>query len=120
MGNELLKYAEKMSNPAVVIQSVLSLKKEEWASVYKTVEIVAKKLSKKIMPIGVTFIDLLDNKNKCPGNNNGEHVLESSLMLDPEIKPECYMCVHCLGKFKKATSEIINSGLTFYPKENKN
>lgn len=111
MSNELLKYAEKMNNPAVAIQSVLSLKKEEWASVYKTIEIVAKKLSEKIMPMGVTFIDLLDNKGKCPGKNGGEHELESSKLIDPTIEPECFMCVHCLEQFKKAT----NFTKTFFP-----
>jgi len=112
---DLLKLADKMSNPAVAIQSVLSLKNEEWASVYKTVWIVAKKLSERFMPMSVTFIDLLDNKGECQANKSGEHELESSLKLDPEIKPECYMCVHCLEKFKKAT-DLEN---TFYKKEKK-
>lgn len=109
----MLKYAEKMSNPAVAIQSVLNLRKEEWASVYKTVGIVAQRLSERIMPMSVTFIDLFDNKGKCPGTSSGEHALESSKKLDPTIEPECYMCVHCLEKFKKAT----NLENTFYPKE---
>jgi len=113
MSGDLIKHAEKMNNPAVVMQSVLNLKKAEWESVYKTASIVAKKLSEKVMPISVTFIDLLDNKGKCVGNSNGEHSLAPSSKLDTSIKPECYMCVHCLEKFKMET-EFKN---TFFKKE---
>jgi len=116
MSNDLLKYAEKMANPAIVVQSVFNLTKEEWASIYKTIGIVTKKISEKIMPVSTTFIDLLDNKGKCPGNYGKEHELAPSSKLDTSIKPECYMCVHCLEKFKMATS----TDKTFFPEEKKN
>lgn len=102
--NDLLKHAEKMANPAVILQSVMNLTVVEWASVYKTAGLLAKKLSEKVMPINVIFLDLMDNKRECPGNNGGEHELVPSEKIDPEIKPECYMCAHCLEKFKKATN----------------
>jgi len=109
--SDLLKHVEKMKNPAVVLQSVLHLTEKEWGSILKTAGILAKRLSEKVMPISVTFLDLLGQTDRCVGSDNGEHELAPSSVLDPEIKPECYMCVHCLEKFTKAE----NYETTFFP-----
>jgi len=119
---ELFKYAEKMYNPAVILQSILSLKQGEWKAVYAIAQVLAKKLSQKLeIPLNVTFLDLLDKETKCPGNRNGEHELAPSELLDEEIKPKCYMCIHCLQKFNRANFDVTTSKIktTFFSKDKK-
>jgi len=93
---EHFKFISKMKNPSIIVSTAFNMSEKEWALVYDTVEIVAKKLSAKAtVPLIVTLQDLLDNPHKC---TKKEHEL---IPFDGAEKP-CFICVHCLQKFPAA------------------
>lgn len=103
-----------MINPAIVVVSPLMMNVRGWKLVDKTIGLVVDKLSN---GAGLTLThsvqDLMGNiSNDC---TNEEHELAPYDEKYGNDAGPCYICIHCLQKFKMATCTVSEG--TFLTKD---